>query len=225
MRLPLIIINFKNYPEIYGQNTIELAKVANKVANDTNVEIVLAPPQASIAAVSQSVSVPILCQHLDDVHEGATTGFFVPEMAKSFGATGSLLNHSEHRLEEHSICNLIKQLRSLKMTSIVCAKTPDEVANIAKFDPDFIAIEPPELIGSGKSVSKHKPSVISRSVQASTQNSSYTKLICGAGIMDKNDVSSAAKLGAEGILVASGIVKSQSWNKKIYELASGFKDL
>jgi triosephosphate isomerase (TIM) len=225
LRLPLIIINFKNYPEIYGQNTIELAKVADKVANDTNVEIVLAPPQASIAAVTQSVSVPILCQHLDDVQEGATTGFFVPAMAKSFGATGSLLNHSEHRLEEHSICNLIKQLRNLRMTSVVCAKTPDEVANIAKFDPDFIAIEPPELIGSGKSVSKHKPSVITRSVQAKTQNSSSTKLICGAGIMDKIDVSSAAELGAEGILVASGIVKSPSWTEKIYELASGFKDL
>ena len=62
------------------------------------------------------------------------------------------------------------------MTSVVCAKTPDEVANIAKFDPDFIAIEPPELIGSGKSVSKHKPSVITRSVQAKAQYSSSTKL-------------------------------------------------
>jgi triosephosphate isomerase len=110
------------------------------------------------------------------------------------------------------------------MTSVVCAKTPDEVANIAKFDPDFIAIEPPELIGSGKSVSKHKPSVITRSVQAKAQYSSSTKLICGAGIMDKIDVSSAAKLGAEGILVASGIVKSSFWTEKIYELASGFKD-
>ena len=82
--------------------------------------------------------------------KGATTGFFVPEMAKSFGAIGSLLNHSEHRLEAQSICNLIERLRSLKMTSVVCAKTPDEVANIAKFDPDFIAIEPPELIGVRK---------------------------------------------------------------------------
>ncbi len=124
--------------------------------------------------------------------EGATTGFFIPEMAKSFGATGSLLNHSEHRLGGQTICNLIKRLRSLKMTSVVCAKTPDEVANIAKFHPDFIAIEPPELIGSGKSVSKHKPSVITRSVEAKAQHSSSTKLISRAGIMDKIDVSSGS---------------------------------
>jgi triosephosphate isomerase (TIM) len=224
LRLPLIIINFKNYPEIYGQKTIELSKVAQKVADDTNVEIVLAPPQASIAVVSQSVPIPVLCQHLDDAPEGASTGLFIPEMAKSFGASGSLLNHSEHRLEGHTISKLTERLRSLQMTSVVCAKTPDEVADIAKLRPDFIAIEPPELIGSGNAVSKHEPSLITRSVEAKAQYSSFTKLICGAGISEKIDVSSAARLGAEGIMVASGIVKSHSWIEKIYELASGFTD-
>jgi triosephosphate isomerase len=146
LRLPLIIINFKNYPEIYGQKTIELSKAAQKVADDTNVEIVLAPPQASIAVVSQCVPNPVLCQHLDDAPEGASTGLFIPEMAKSFGASGSLLNHSEHRLEGYTISKLTERLRSLQLTSVVCAKTPDEVANIAKLRPDFIAIEPPELI-------------------------------------------------------------------------------
>ena len=222
MRLPLIIINFKNYPEIYGQKTIELSKVAQKVADDTNVEIALAPPQASIAVVSQSVPIPVLCQHLDDAPEGASTGFFAPEMAKSFGASGSLLNHSEHRLERHTISKLIERLRNLQMASVVCATTPDEVASIAKLRPDFIAIEPPELIGSGKAVSKHDPSLITRSVEAKGQYSSSTNLICGAGISEKIDVGIAARLGAEGILVASGIIKSSSWIEKIYELASGF---
>jgi triosephosphate isomerase len=222
LRLPLIIINFKNYPEIYGQKTIELSKVAQKVAEDTNVEIALAPPQASLAVVSQSVPLPVLCQHLDDAPEGASTGFFAPEMAKSFGASGSLLNHSEHRLERHTISKLTERLRNLQMNSVVCVTTPDEVANIAKLRPDFIAIEPPELIGSGKAVSKHEPSVITRSVEAKGQYSSSTKLICGAGISEKIDVSIAARLGAEGILVASGIIRSSSWIEKIYELASGF---
>ncbi len=198
--------------------------MAQKVADDTNVEIVLAPPQASIAVVSQSVPIPVLCQHLDDAPEGASTGFFAPEMAKSFGAIGSLLNHSEHRLERHTISKLTERLRNLQMTSVVCATTPDEVANIAKLRPDFIAIEPPELIGSGKAVSKHEPSLITRSVEAKSQHSGSTKLICGAGISQKIDVSTAARLGAEGILVASGIIKSSSWIEKIYELASGFND-
>ncbi len=196
--------------------------MAQKVAEDTNVEIALAPPQASLAVVSQSVPLPVLCQHLDDAPEGASTGFFAPEMAKSFGASGSLLNHSEHRLERHTISKLTERLRNLQMNSVVCVTTPDEVANIAKLRPDFIAIEPPELIGSGKAVSKHEPSVITRSVEAKGQYSSSTKLICGAGISEKIDVSIAARLGAEGILVASGIIRSSSWIEKIYELASGF---
>jgi triosephosphate isomerase len=48
-------------------------------------------------------------------------------------------------------------------------------------------------------------------------------VICGAGIVDKADVESALKLGAKGILVASGIIKAKSWYEKIHELASGFK--
>jgi triosephosphate isomerase len=48
-------------------------------------------------------------------------------------------------------------------------------------------------------------------------------VICGAGITDKGDVTKAMELGSQGILVASGIVKATSWEKKITELASGMK--
>ncbi|MGB7881588.1 MAG: triose-phosphate isomerase, partial [Nitrososphaeraceae archaeon] len=94
---------------------------------------------------------------------------------------------------------------------------------IATFNPDFIAIEPPELIGSGKAVSKENPSIITESISAVAEKSDSSKVICGAGIVDKVDVESALKLGAKGILVASGIIKAKSWYEKIHELASGFK--
>jgi triosephosphate isomerase len=45
----------------------------------------------------------------------------------------------------------------LGMTSIVCAQGPQEVVEISTLEPDFIAIEPPELIGSGRAVSKENP--------------------------------------------------------------------
>ena len=224
MKPPLIIINFKNYPEIFGKNAVKLATVAEKVANETKVDVAVAPPQASVALVSQMVEIPVLCQHLDEASTGAATGFFIPEMAKSFGASGSLLNHSEHRLSHKSITRLINRLRKLRMTSVVCAQTPREVGLIAKSDPDYIAIEPPELIGSGKAVSKEKPSVITRSVTAKSRYDNSTRLICGAGITSKNDVSTAARLGAEGVLVASSIVKAGSWRDRIHELAMGFRE-
>lgn len=225
MKPPLIIINFKNYPEIFGKNAVKLSRIAEKVANETKVDVVVAPPQASIAVVSQSVEIPVLCQHLDEAPTGPATGFFIPEMAKSFGASGSLLNHSEHRLSQESITRLISCLRKLQMTSVVCAQSPREVGLIAKFDPDYIAIEPPELIGSGKAVSKQKPSVITRSVTAKSRYDNSTRLICGAGITNKTDVSIAARLGAEGVLVASSIVKAVSWRDRIHELAMGFREV
>lgn len=218
----LFLINFKNYTEISAERTVSLALAAQKAAKTLNVEIVVAPPQPSIAIVKQNVDIPVFCQHIDDAKAGQSTGFFIPEMAKSYGAAGSIINHSEHRLSYVVISNLVQRLKQLSMTSVVCAQTPKEVAELAKLNPDFIAIEPPELIGSGKAVSKESPKIIQDSIKSAAENSKYTKLICGAGIVDQSDVTAALQLGVEGILVASGIVKSNSWYEKILELGSAF---
>ncbi len=193
---------------------------AQKVAKKMNVQIVVAPPQPALAIVAKSVRIPVICQHVDNEKEGSTTGFFVPEVAKSYGAVGSLINHSEHRVEMKVIAGLVERLRKLGMTSIVCARAPHEVMEISVFEPDFIAIEPPELIGSGRAVSKENPAIIKKSIEAAASRS---KVICGAGITDKGDVKAAIKLGSRGILVASGVVKANSWADKIAELASGMK--
>ena len=222
MKEPLIIINFKNYIEVASDKGLELARAAQKVAGDLGVEIVLAPPQPSLGLVLQDIHIPVICQHVDNAGLGSTTGYFSPEMAKSFGAIGSLINHSEHRLNIEMIESLVKRLHNLDMTSIVCAASSEEVARIASFKPNFIAIEPPELIGSGKAVSKESPKIIIDSIKSAAQNSKYTKLICGAGIVDQSDVRAALQLGVEGILVASGIIKSNSWYEKIIELGSAF---
>lgn len=221
MNSPLIL-NFKNYLEISGNNTIELAKAAEKVANNLGVEIVVAPPQASLWAVTSNIYIPVICQHVDDANPGSTTGFFIPEMAKSYGSVGSLINHSEHRIDMKSIMNLVHMLKKLDMISVVCARTPAEVAEIAKVNPDFVAIEPPELIGSGKAISKEAPEIVSSSVKAVSDSSDSARIICGAGIVDKSDVTRALELGAQGILIASGVIKANSWEEKISELASAF---
>jgi triosephosphate isomerase (TIM) len=219
MKRPLII-NFKNYEEASAANSVKLANAAQKVAQKLKVEIIVAPPQPALALVAKSVKIPVVCQHVDNERQGSTTGFFVPEVAKSYGAIGSLINHSEHRIEMKSIASLVERMRKLGMTSIVCARTPHEVMEISVFGPDFIAIEPPELIGSGRAVSKENPAIITRSIEAAASRS---RVICGAGITDKGDVRAAVKLGSKGILIASGVVKANSWEHKIAELASGMK--
>ena len=219
MKNPLII-NFKNYEEISADGAIRLGETARKVAEEIQVEIILAPSHPVLALIAKEVEIPVICQHVDDEKMGPSTGFTVPEIAKSYGAIGSLINHSEHRIEMNSIASLVKRLRRLGMVSIVCAQEPQEVVEISTFEPDFIAIEPPELIGSGKAVSKENPTVITKSIEGA---GSRSRIICGAGISDKEDVSKAIELGSQGILVASGVIKATSWDKKITELASGMK--
>ena len=223
MTRPLFIINFKNYQEISGKKSVMLARVAETIARRAYAKIVVAPPQASLALVANQVRIPVFAQHLDNSDYGSATGFMVPEVAKSYGVSGSLINHSEHRILLVEIEKLIKKLHALKMTSVVCARTPSEVKKLASLKPDYIAIEPPELIGSGIAVSKAKPSVITRSIRAINRRNRRTRVICGAGIVDGADVSAAMKLGSSGILVASGIVKVRNWKVKIKELADAMK--
>lgn len=219
MKRPLII-NFKNYEEVSGDNAIKLAKAANEVAEQLGVELVLAPPQPSLALIAKNIKIPVISQHVDDGNVGASTGFFLPELALSYGAVGSLINHSEHRIDKNSIAHLVERMRMINMISIVCAREPNEVMEISAFKPNFIAIEPPELIGSGRAVSRENPEIITNSIKMAESRS---RIICGAGIADKNDVAKAMELGSHGILVASGVVKAASWREKIAELALGMK--
>jgi triosephosphate isomerase (TIM) len=217
-----LVINLKNYGEISGDNSTKIVQDAQKASMLNQTDIIIAPPPSSIFALSK-IKIPIISQHVDDVPVGATTGFIVPEIVKSYGALGSIISHSEHKIEHTQIKNLVKRLRELEMVSIVCATDLDEVNAVSRFSPDFLAIEPPELIGKGVAVSKANPSIIKDSVRVAKRNSSAVRVLCGAGIVDKYDVEKALELGAEGILIASGIVKSSSWYNKILELSSVLK--
>ena len=217
-----LIINLKNYLEIGGNDSIKFASEATGVQKKYDVDIVISPPLSSLLAVSNITKLPVVSQHVDDKSVGPSTGFIVPEIIKSCGAVGSILNHSEHKIDLLTVNNLIKRLRGLDLISIVCAADVGEVKNIAAFSPDYIAIEPPELIGKGIAVSKANPSIISKSVKIVRNNSTTTRVLCGAGIVNKSDVTRALELGVDGILVASGIVKSSSWYSKIEELSSAF---
>jgi len=109
------------------------------------------------------------------------------------------------------------------MTSILCVKDVSEAKKYSKLNPDYIAIEPPELIGSGKAVSKEKPGLITKAVSAVKSTNNKTKLLCGAGIVSGEDVSAAIDLGSDGILVASGIIKAKNWAKIIEEFAKAMR--
>lgn len=214
----MFIINCKNYEEIAGKKINTLIKISEKISKKYKITIAIAPPTHLLSQVSTS-AILVLAQHVDNSKIGSTTGFVIPDLLKKSKVSGSIINHSEHRVPSKDIVELVPRLKKLKMISIVCVKNVSEISKYAKTNPDYIAIEPPELIGSGRAVSKERPELITKAAIAIKNSKNNTKLLCGAGIVSGNDVSKALELGAHGILVASGIVKAKNWNKIIDEFA------
>ena len=132
---------------------------------------------------------------------------------------GSIINHSEHRIAEKEIKSLVKRLNKLKLKTVLCVKNVSEAKRYAKLNPTHIAIEPPELIGTGRAISTERPQLITKAVDAVQSAKNTTKLLCGAGIVSGDDVARAKELGSKGILVASGIIKAKNWEKIISEFS------
>ena len=216
----MFIINCKNYDEISGDKIVKLAKISQKISKKYKIPIAIAPPHHLIPLITK-FNVIVLAQHLDDKKIGSTTGFMIPEIVKKSKINGSLINHSEHRIPEKEIKNLIKRLKRLKLKTVLCVKNINESKKYAKLNPTFIAIEPPELIGTGRAISTEKPHLITKAVDSVKSAKNSTKLLCGAGIVSAEDVFRAVELGSKGILVASGVIKAKNWESILSDFSRG----
>ncbi|MBU2561411.1 MAG: triose-phosphate isomerase [Nanoarchaeota archaeon] len=219
----IVVINFKTYAEATGQRAVELAKICEKVAKDTKMDVIVAVQNVDLFHVSSEVSIPVYAEHIDPVKYGAHTGKDLPEALVENGATGVLINHSEDRAELAEIEDDIKRAKGVGLQTIVCAPTAASSEAIAALSPDFIAVEPPELIGGDVSVSKAKPELISDTVKLVHRIDEKTPVLCGAGVKDHEDVRIAMNLGCKGILVASGVTKAKDPEKALLDLIKGMK--
>lgn len=209
LQVPIIIVNFKTYLEATGEKAVELAKKAEKVSLETKIPISVAPQFTDIATVAKTAKIPVFAQHIDPIQPGSHTGHVLAEAVKETGAIGTLINHSERQLKLSDIDAIIKITREHSLVSVVCANNPNISAAVASLKPDIIAIEPPELIGTGIPVSKSKPEVITDTIRLVREINEKVVILCGAGISHGEDVKAALKLGTQGVLVASGIVKAK----------------
>ena len=220
LKTPIIIVNFKTYAEATGQKAIELAKNAEKASKETSASIAVAPQFVDIVRVAEEVEIPVFAQHIDPIKPGNSTGHVLAESVKEAGAVGTLINHSERQLKLSDIDAIITLAREKRLISCVCANNPTVSAAAAAIGPDIVSIEPPELIGTGIAVSKAQPQVVTNTVNLVRRINSKITILCGAGISQNEDVSVALKLGTNGVLVASGIVRA----KDPYSILRAFAD-
>jgi triosephosphate isomerase len=219
-RTPIVILNFKTYLESTGKNALKLAKASEIVAEETGVNMVVAPQSPDVYPLSQEVKIPIFAQHVDAVDAGGHTGSMLIECVKEAGAVGSLLNHSEQRMKLADIDFVVKKTSEQKMVSVICTNNIETSASAATLKPDFVAIEPPELIGSGIPVSQAEPEIVEGTVDIIHGINPDIGVLCGAGISTGDDMRAALDLGAEGVLLASGIILAEDPKEALLNLVS-----
>jgi triosephosphate isomerase (TIM) len=220
MTKPLILVNLKTFREGMGNRAHLIATAAQLVSRESGVTIGLAPGYIDLHPLCHHFEIPIYAQHVDGCEPGANTGHITVDAIKSAGAAGSLINHSERRLTLAEIEASVRGLAAQKLVSVICSNNEQTSAGAAALAPDYVAIEPPELIGSGVSVSKANPDIIRRSVSAVQAVSPKVKVLTGAGIQSGECVRIAVDLGTDGVLLASSVVKSKEPAAVLRDLVS-----
>jgi len=202
----MIVVNFKNYKQ--GKDVLDLAKKIEKATKGK--DVVVCVPATDIHVVYSQTKLNVFAQHVNNKDVGSTTGSVTAESVKAVGASGTLLNHSEHRIPFSVLKKIMEKCGKNGLKTLVCVESIGEAKKIMRFKIKLwaIAYEDRKLIGSGKSITNYK----SRKVEkfARLLKGSGIKALCGAGISSSKDVESAKELGCDGVLVASAIMKAKN---------------
>jgi len=221
LKTPTIVLNVKTYAEATGNKVLDIAILMDKISKETGASMAIAVQATDITMCAEKVSIPVWAEHIDPIKPGSYTGWTLPEAIKIAGAVGTLINHSEHRLKLADIDVCVSRAKELNLDHIVCSNNVATSKAIAALSPNFVAVEPPELIGGDISVTTADPDIVSDSVKAVKDVDKNVKVLCGAGVKNGKDVAKATELGSDGVLLASGIVKAKDKESVIRDLASG----
>ncbi len=211
-----VLVNLK----AYDCDAVEIARAAADVAAEADARVAVAPQAADLRAVAET-GVETWAQHVDPIGAGSHTGHTRPATAAAAGATGTLLNHSERRLRLADVDDAVDAAAEAGLETVVCANDPEQIAAATALGPDAVAVEPPELIGTGTPVSKADPDVVRDAVAAAERVDGSVEVFCGAGISTGEDVAAASDLGATGVLLASGVAKADDPRGALRDLVAG----
>ncbi|WP_393971037.1 triose-phosphate isomerase [Oxyplasma meridianum] len=217
-----VIVNLKNYKESTGQNLIGFLGSLKGIENEKNVRIIMAVSPLDLVNAKKYSSYEIFSQTVDPVPKGAFTGKIPIEGLLEIDVKGSLVNHSENRIGSEKIESIMGISKKLNFETVICVESLEEARRYAPMKPEFIAYEPPELIGGEVSVTTAAPSIIRDVVDACS--GSDVKVLVGAGVKNADDANKSIELGAHGVLIASGIVKSHDPLKSLKGIIQGITD-
>jgi len=218
----MIFVNFKAYEQGSGQNALKLVKIIEEVSENSPVQIIPVVQIIDAEMVTMSTRLDVWMQHIDPVSYGSYTGWTLPEEVVRVGIKGVFLNHSEHKFDSFDeLTKAVARCKEVDLKTLVFAGDIEELGKIVELKPNYVSYEPPELVGStDTSVAQSEPEVIRKAADLSKE--AKIPLIVGAGIKNTEDVRVSLEKGADGIAVASDVVKAEDPKKELLELVSGF---
>lgn len=213
----MIFLSLKTYKESTGQAVINLLSSVKKVSQETGIPIIPIAQPTDIYRIKKELDIEVWAQHVDPIDPGKNTGWISPYSVKEAGATGVLINHSEHKLKEEVIIETIKKARQYNLKIILIGQTVEMIKKFDSFDVDFLSFEKEDLIASPVSMIDQQEEVIKSIVKIVKH-----PLIIGAGINDGEDTRKSKAAGAAGILMATYFVTAPDPEQKLRELTQGF---
>jgi len=218
---PLVLVNFKDYEIAVGMGAIDMLNMHEEVFSElpdlANIVVAVHPTDLREACkASEKVSVfsqsaDYLTRGSDGLPKATQTGRLTPRILCAIGVRGALVNHAENPRTNEEIKMIVEDFKSYdpNFVLVVCAENVDRalsILNVCK--PDYVALEPPELIGGDVSVTT-KEDVVREAV-----GKVGGTLLVGAGVKTREDLKKALELGCAGVLLASGVVKPKDKTPK-----------
>jgi len=203
---PFFVFNPKSY--LYGEDLLELAKVADNLAKEKDISIFVTAPFADLAMISDNTeNIIVTAQHMDGIKPGRGMGHLLPDSLHAQGVQATFLNHAERPMNLNELIKAIERANELDIITIVCADSLSEAEVIARLNPDILLCEPTELIGTGKTSDDE---YIEETNKAIKNINPKILVMQAAGISTAEDVFRTISLNADGTGCTSGIVKANN---------------
>lgn len=215
----MIILSLKTYKESTGDAAIKLLFCVKKVSEETGVRIIPAVQPTDIYRIKKELGIEVWAQHLDPIEPGKNMGWLSPYALKQAGATGVVINHSEHKMPDDMVKKTLNKAKEYDFENVICGFNPEMVMKYDSWEPNYISYEREDMIGTGVSMLTQEEVNIKKLVSVLKR-----PLIIGAGISTGEDTKQAVRLGAKGAILASGFVLAKDPEAKLRELAMGFKE-
>lgn len=219
IRVPFLIVNPKAY--IYGQESLELAKVCDRLSEEYDLDIIFTAQHVDLRQVAaETKHIIVTAQHMDGIVPGRGMGHILPEGIKDAGAQAVVLNHAEHPLTVTQLGQALRRAKELELVTIVCCDTPEEAKAVATLGPDMMICEPTSLIGTGSTSSDDYIQATNAAVKSVSED---ILILQAAGVSTGEDVYKVVMGGAHGSGGTSGILNAPSREGKIIEMLDALK--